>query len=105
MDEQGMVDAITLWLTQRYPKRMVELSKNPTDNTVSWDLTKVVVGGHYGELVVLGIQDECFTSVWSAQDIIEALERQGVVDGLAKGDHRLLVSRSNELVLDPWEGP
>lgn len=68
---------------------------------MAWDLTKVV-GGHYADLVVLGIQDECFTSVWSAQDIIEELERQGAVDGLKKTDHRLLVSLSNELVLEPW---
>ena len=104
MDEQGMVDAITLWLKQRYPDRLVKLSKNPTENTVAWDLTKVV-GGHYADLVVLGIQDECFTSVWSARDIIEELERQGAVDGLKKTDHRLLVSLSNELILEPWVGP
>ena len=101
MDEQGMVDAVTFWLKQRYPKRRVELSKNPTENTVAWDLTKVV-GIHYAGLIVLGVQRECFTSVWTTQDIIEALERQGVVDGLAKGDHRLLVTRSDELVLEPW---
>ena len=102
MDKLGMVVAITHWLQQRYPNRRVELSRNPTENTVAWDLTKVV-GIHYAGMIVLGIQDECFTSVWSAPDIIEALERQGVVDGLEKGNHRLLVSQGNALVLRPWD--
>lgn len=107
MDKQSMVEAVTDWLIKQLPGRVVRRSKGPTGNSVeAWDFLEVVKseGGidHEVLILVLGIHDDCFTSVWSAQDIIAALKRQGAVDYLKKGDNRLLVSRSNELVLELW---
>ena len=104
MDEPGKVEAITRWLTERYPERIVAGPDRCRDSVECWRLLKAVGYIHTELISVLGIQRECFTGMWSAEDIVEAVERKGGADELlVKGTRRLLVSRSNALVLDVWD--